>query len=64
MTLFTSLIKAEATAKQINQEEQLNRRDYIGEIAEGKGKAYRERHVEERCNPSENRGEEDLFRQF
>ena len=38
MTLFTSLIKAEATAKQIDQVEQLNRRDYIGEIAEGRVK--------------------------
>ena len=38
MTLFTSLIKAEATAKQIDQEEQLSRRDYIGEIAEGRVK--------------------------
>ena len=38
MMLFTSLIKAEATAKQINQEEQLNRRDYIGKIAEGRVK--------------------------
>ena len=36
MSLFTNLIKAEATAKQINQEEQLNPRDYIGEIAEGR----------------------------